>query len=351
MDISTDDSKLIQKKSSTKVIKLIACGLIEVIVLTALLFFAYQYFFVKTKGVINQVYFTTNALRTPAPSTVSLPGKTPQPELTKLQNRKENDKTYSFMGTESVTGMYGGSYIKPTKFGRIDNGKFIAFDDNFNFWIARSVTDQTKDFWYDDDNSKLFTIDTILPQSDEDYEAINIYHFEDHVQLHTVNNIYVGKAGLYSSTRILDYYPQVQTLLLITEGGDGCGGGGGVWTLNENSVRHDIKNFGMGCGVSVEKPVYIGYFKGLIYAGLVQKAENLPIPEEYEITKIISINPLTGFQMTVTEDAEILNKITYAAFPDNFSPPKQGVNESEIILGYDAKSAFDVETKKYRILN
>jgi len=120
------------------------------------------------------------------------------------------------------------------------------------------------DFWYDSPSKILYTIETKdVPASHQ--EGINnqlyiAYNLSGNTPV-PIKVLYNNIPGIWSRTEILDFTEG--KLILKTFGGDGCYGGGSIWTLSEYE-NNTLVELGAGCG-NPEAPRYAGYYNSKIY--------------------------------------------------------------------------------------
>ncbi|PIY80771.1 MAG: hypothetical protein COY80_01235 [Candidatus Pacebacteria bacterium CG_4_10_14_0_8_um_filter_42_14] len=162
--------------------------------------------------------------------------------------------------------------------------------------ILSSITTETRDFWYvkeNDEGKELFFIvePYLLQFAHTNYEAIIKINTEDFPV--NENILYINKLGFYSGTKILDYDLKRKVLLLETRMGDGCGGEGTVWLLDDNGKRTDVERYGSGCGISEEAPKYYGFDGALLYFASMKPDDTLPPPDKFSPDKYYSVHPYT----------------------------------------------------------
>lgn len=181
----------------------------------------------------------------------------------------------------------------------VDSGngfkQFGTFPDDFSYWIVSSISEFTKDFWFvDGDPVIFFIVEPLIPQINSNYEAIAEFTLNaTYGQILSQKILYTFEAGMYSGTKIIDYFPQQKILLLETSGGDGCGGWGVIWKLDQAGTRTDIQKYGGGCSINEKIPQYKGYLEHkLFFESMKYDATQLP-PIPYSVDKVYSIDPLS----------------------------------------------------------
>lgn len=165
-----------------------------------------------------------------------------------------------------------------------------------------------RDFWYNTSSNTLFVVEALETKDEtnstsEGEEQIASYFIRNE-QIET-KPILVHNPGLYSGTRILNFYPSLERLLLTTSGGDGCGSWGNVWMLNKDSTKQEVQEYAGGC-LRPELPRFLG-FNGTVIIFATYK----PLaPEEYfdiwerggnMIAGIFTMDPLTLEKKIVVE--------------------------------------------------
>ncbi|MDO8341471.1 MAG: hypothetical protein Q7T59_05870 [Candidatus Woesebacteria bacterium] len=186
--------------------------------------------------------------------------------------------------------------------------------DKRKVWEQDLPIDENRinDFWFDESSNKFFAIEGRGASIGGDtYEEIEQFTLSDNEVLK--KTIALFKPGVYSGTRILKYYKEKGILLLVTNGGDGCGGGGKIWFTGD-SFKQTILEFGEGC-VSPDKPRYVGFTNNLLVLTENDKASNDDL-ENISILKMYTINPLTLERVNLIDESEFPEKMMFARVSD-----------------------------------
>lgn len=160
-----------------------------------------------------------------------------------------------------------------------------------------------RDFWYDSNSNQLFVVETVEGKDEERSqgeinEQISVYSPTEN-QL-TTKTLLLHNPGIYSGSRILNFYPDLGKLLFNTRGGDGCGGWGKIWTLEEG-IQKTIQEYATGCAEQ-KLPRYLG-FNGKL---LIFTTNKIVSPDDFFIQdpiilSIFTMDPLTLEKKIVVE--------------------------------------------------
>lgn len=161
-----------------------------------------------------------------------------------------------------------------------------------------------RDFWYDSNSNQLFLVEAVERKDeevspDEGSEQISVYSATESEL--TTKTLLLHNPGIYSGSRILNFYPDLEKLLFNTLGGDGCGGWGKIWTLKEEGIQTTIQEHATGCA-KPELPRYLG-FNGKL---LIFTTDKIVSPDDFYIhdpviLNIFTIDPLTLEKKIVVE--------------------------------------------------
>lgn len=183
------------------------------------------------------------------------------------------------------------------------------FPDSFNFEVSQLVGDSTTDFWFFDpgvqQDKTLFLIESIFDRGLSRFEGVIKVPLDFHRGGGQPQIVYIAPSDSYHFSKILDYFPESDTLLLDTGAGDGCGVVGVIWKLDATGKRRDIKEYGGGCTLSEDKVSYKGYFDRKLYFATVKYDETLPPPDKYADDSYFSLDPFN------------LQKIPLHSLPEN----------------------------------
>lgn len=178
---------------------------------------------------------------TPRPEGFPEPTVRPQPDVT---HTLTNSQGYELRQPNEDYPQFSNLFI---------NNEAVYVTGDFELSVSKVV-----DFWYDDQTKTLYTIETKdVPASHQ--EGINnqlyiAYDLSGKAPV-PITVLYNDIPGIWSGTRYLDFIDE--KLLVLTKGGDGCGGAGSVWLLSE-SGKKIITEFGSGCAPA-NLPRYIDY--------------------------------------------------------------------------------------------
>jgi hypothetical protein len=188
-----------------------------------------------------------------------------------------------------------------------------------------------QDFWYSE-TDKAFIVDEMLGGDLNGYYRISKYSPMDkslsNIKLDT---FYFKRASLYEAQKLLDYFPATNSLLVMSAWGDGCGGGGKIWMVNNNQTITEISKFGSGC-VDYNLPRYMDYGNGDLYFTNEEESDL----QNFKILSVFSLNPITRVKKTLLSSGEVPEEVHYLKVD-----PKQ----SDSLLFYD----YGVEKPLYRL--
>lgn len=199
-------------------------------------------------------------------------------------------------------------------------GEVTAFANNpvqdktqqlFASRIGALISDRTTDFWIDFESKKLFIVDS-RPESADTSETILEITFSKDAQANISNKRIIAFfpiQNVWERTEIVNYYPDKSLLLMKTHYGDGCGGGGRIWTLaTESTSQSTALEYGMGCQ---EGPLFGGFTaEGDIIAAKRDESASYSFPETPMLTSLFLINPFTGQQKMLVTDPKVLTGLT-----------------------------------------
>lgn len=258
----------------------------------------------KSSKFINRHIFRASKTEDAVPSPALTPTPTPNPDNFRL-TKDIDGKTYSFEGIiQSLP-----TLKHPAEFGVIENGKLIKVSDTYSEidWIKYAITQFTSDFWYSEKDKILFTVN-VLPDYDIYPGSVSEYIARYPKETDAESVLITFEPGLYSRTKILDYFPEQKFLLLRTQGVDGCGGWGTIWQLNLEGERTDLQKYGLGCAAHRKNPTYFGYHKGKVYFGKVDReVGEYYDPDTNSIVEIFSIDAITGIRKLISRSLDELN--------------------------------------------
>ncbi len=173
---------------------------------------------------------------------------------------------------------------------------------NFEAYLDTSI----QDFWFDDESQSL-----ILLQSPGkgDGAAVEIF---SKVSGSTQKRSYPLDYSIlfanqvleiYARSRIIDYDPESQQLLVLTMVGDACAGWGSVWkVLPSTATKVNISQVSSGCHDT--NPRFAGYLNGKLY--IINADSEFIEPGEYytrdTVHEFFTIDPKTLVRETVSVD-------------------------------------------------
>lgn len=174
-------------------------------------------------------------------------------------------------------------------------------DDRFIIDIKFVESESVADFWYDSPKGVIFIVEVR-----EGLEQIFKYSLNIGMQ-YRIQVLKTSSLSMYSGVdRILDYFPETNSILMESGGGDGCGGGGTIWTL-KGMQEQIIQKFGIGCWEFGE-PRFAGYDGKFLYFAIFDQPQSGSYTEEGLLTEVFKVNPRTKDKIIVT-NTELPDKI------------------------------------------
>lgn len=152
-------------------------------------------------------------------------------------------------------------------------------------------------FWYDQTSKTTFVINRSGFGKSE-YEETTSYTIKKSGAINKKLLLFKG-VGFYAGSSILKYYPSHRELLMVTSGGDGCGGGGKVWFLSTSGSQTTVQEFESGCANTGKNPDYIGFSGKLLVFG------NYTDPDKFETTgirELIVFDPISDEKIIITPE-------------------------------------------------
>lgn len=158
--------------------------------------------------------------------------------------------------------------------------------------------DRLLDLWFNESLDSLIVIESRgSVDTDNGYEQITRYYKQTKDSKWQAEILSLKQPGIYSRTRILQYYPLLSKLLLLTNGGDGCGGSGEIWSIT-GTRENQIQLVESGCADN-GNPEYLGFSEEKLIFGARKPNENgseFPI-----ISKVYTQDPRSGIKQTILE--------------------------------------------------
>jgi len=151
-----------------------------------------------------------------------------------------------------------------------------------------------------------------------------------------------------------------QTFVMKTETGDGCTGGGNIWTLDLDGNINEVSATGMSCA-EVTKPRFAGLINSqLLFVEVTE--ENAPPADgtpTYLIKRMYTVDPWSLEETTLIEldttidqlifyDKSLLTQVDTVTLAKTEIPFKEITPDSEGMYHYQA---YDIETNTFRDLN
>lgn len=204
-------------------------------------------------------------------------------------------------------------------------------------WPSLPINDKRLvDFWFDVKSEILYTIEGRGENIGGDqYEQVEaIIRVGDKVD---IKSLYLGSPGIYAGSRIINYSDSSKTLVILTMGGDGCGGWGELWTLNFSGVKNTLHKLGMGC-FEPSLPRYVGIFNQSVLLFNIEDIEDF---QNAKVTRIFSLNPFTGNEVILINKPELPESVTYVTLTS------EDTEKPMLILHGDREYKFDLVNKEF----
>lgn len=151
--------------------------------------------------------------------------------------------------------------------------------------------------------------------------------------------------GIYTGIKFIGYVPSKKAALLRSAGGDGCGGWGVLWLINESGRTEEVQRFGGGCMTDSGYRYGGNYNDKLLFAKIIPTTE-----KEYEqygefakITQVFTIDPETLTKETVpfVSNGEVYDLVNF----EGYDPPQ---NKNSILVTQNNNTLeYDPYTKTF----
>jgi len=219
----------------------------------------------------------------------------------------ESADSYNMFTREIEGNVYTLSWLYGDSVAKVSKNEEYVWDTNFP--IDQKLL---SDFYIYEKGNKLISViksEQIIAM----YEFVNSYTVSKNSSGGSELNLdfsYMLSPGIYSATRIIDYLPFSNDILLRTSGGDGCGSWGSIWILSANKKRKNVINTAEGCGY-FEDPRYLGYFERKIVLAKVVEPKQEDTHGDYEnpkYTRIYFLDPITFNENDIIENISSLDK-------------------------------------------
>ncbi len=196
-----------------------------------------------------------------------------------------------------------------------ENGEPLSNDySELGREMARFITPQTKDFWIDFENNRFYLLNTRSSQSggkaSSDFVLLEEFSYDDSSlrggQYKVVRALPIS---VYSGWEILHFDKNRQAFVLKMGQGDGCGGGGSIYTLPLGSaVMKNIVSYGRGCAFDEKNPYrFGGMLNGRLILSEAELAkENFNGYISVDLKNIYLLDPFSLNKEVITDDKEIL---------------------------------------------
>lgn len=155
------------------------------------------------------------------------------------------------------------------------------------------------DFWYDSLSGTVFAIENRNLNFRNRMEQIFKFSFNAKNEQDRIRVLKTASLGVYSgSDRILNYFPQSDSLLMFAAGGDGCGGWGSIWMLT-GEISRTLQSFASGCAEK-DLPRYVGYDGEFLYFAIFKSLSSDDYGIDGRLDKLYKMDPLTQKETTIS---------------------------------------------------
>ena len=202
-------------------------------------------------------------------------------------------------------------------------------------------------------------------QGDYRYFVFSVHHYGSAYEVYVASENLVGsssdlqsfmvlpltvKGSAYFGIKIIDYYPEINSLLVVQGFGDGCGGNYELNVIKKGGSAKTIKEYGSGCA---DRSRFLGYFKGKAYfADLLH--DNPPGDWDWNnaaIASVYALDPITGNTIPLKSMFTDAGNRFDTAYAEGKVLELLGPNEALLYNSLDQSYyAFDVMTDHSRKL-
>lgn len=215
----------------------------------------------------------------------------------------------------------------------------------------RAINANTADFWIDFQGGKVFTLQ-VLFQPDGQFNNAVTGVFE--TDLNKIEDLTDDKVKLLttfsdsflSTSSLLLFDPPHASLLIEQGGGDGCGGGGTIYSLSLSGQKTEVASHAYGCVDSGRNPPIFGGVIGqqLVFADT--NIEQIDGEQVVHLKNIYELNPFTRERKTIVSDPDILANIVLVYRETNLV--SEQLSDEEILV---EKKTTDASRSGFYALN
>ncbi len=173
----------------------------------------------------------------------------------------------------------------------LKNSEYMPLDQKYR-WVEKYINTEVTDFWFMKESSQLYLLRFKAEEFRSDSPDFSELVLIDYSDLNDIKSSVVEtfKNGIYESKSFAGFNPNENSFVIVTGGGDGCGGWGDIFTYNlETKVINMLKDIGSGCS---HEERYFKFDNGkLILGKTVDCTKPSPFDGDVCLSEIYALNP------------------------------------------------------------